>query len=399
MKTSNNLPLIVLLGAIAALTPLAIDMYLPAMPTIGKDLGASESAVQITLALYTAGFALGQLFFGPLADAFGRKPVLLFGIAAFAVTSLLCATSVDIAQLKSFRLAQGLSGAAAAVIIQALVRDMFERSEFARIMAFITLVMTVAPLVAPVLGGYVSVHLGWKAIFYGLSVFATLTLAAVYWRIPETLQAENRQPLRIGVTLRNYLKLLSNPSALGYVLCSAFSFCCMMTFLTTGPYVYIQYFGIREEHFGFYFALNIVCLSLFTVFNGKMVRKLGSATMLNIALCIQVVSGLAMVAAYFLNLGLWGTVVPVMMTVGVMSIIGSNTMACLLNNYPNMAGTASAIAGTMRFGVGACVSAIVALIPGTSSLPMALTIAVCACLSAFFYMGVARRAEMRASNE
>ncbi|WP_413111636.1 Bcr/CflA family multidrug efflux MFS transporter [Thaumasiovibrio sp. DFM-14] len=389
MRTTTNLTLIILLGAIAALTPLAIDMYLPAMPSIASDLNVSSSAVQITLTVYTASFAIGQVFFGPLADAYGRRPVLICGIALFALMSVLCALSQNIQQLTWIRGLQGFTGAAASVVIMALVRDMFERDDFARTMSFITLVMTVAPLIAPLIGGYVSVYLGWPAIFYGLALFACVVNIAVVAKIPETLSEDNRQPLRIGQTLRNYVKLLMTPVSVGYIFCGAFSFAGMFTFLTAGPFVYIDYYGIDPQHFGYYFGLNVLCLIVFTTFNGRMVKKLGSHFMLRASLTLQLIAGFLMVAGQVLQLGLWGTVIPVMMFMGNITVVGSNTNACLLSGYPKMAGTASAISGTIRFGVGAIVGAIIAVIPDATPMPMALTMATCALVSAAFYWLVA----------
>ncbi|MFA0228103.1 Bcr/CflA family efflux MFS transporter, partial [Vibrio sp. 10N.261.45.A7] len=171
--------LFLVLGAIGALTPLAIDMYLPAMPTIAKDLGVTAGEVQITLTAYTAGFALGQLLHGPLADSYGRKPVLLIGVLLFAIASMVSATTHGIEALTYIRTAQGFAGAAAAVIIQAVVRDMFDREDFARTMSFVTLVMTVAPLVAPMIGGYLALWFGWRSIFWVLAIFAVIVILAV----------------------------------------------------------------------------------------------------------------------------------------------------------------------------------------------------------------------------
>lgn len=161
---SVSLLLLIILGAIGAVTPLAIDMYLPAMPVIAQNLGVSDGLVQMTLTAYMAGFAIGQLLHGPLSDTFGRKPVMLIGLILFSVGAFICATVTSIEALSWVRAAQGFAGAAAAVVIQAVVRDMFEREDFARVMSFITIVIIIAPLIAPVLGGNLAVWFGWHEI-------------------------------------------------------------------------------------------------------------------------------------------------------------------------------------------------------------------------------------------
>ncbi|MCG7497026.1 Bcr/CflA family multidrug efflux MFS transporter [Vibrio sp. Of7-15] len=396
MNTSENpkldIVLIVILGAIAALTPLAIDMYLPAMPAIASDLGVTSGAVQTTLTAYTAGFAIGQLLHGPLADSYGRKPVLLIGAAFFALAAIVSATTTGIEALTWVRTAQGFAGAAAAVVIQAIVRDMFDREDFARMMSFITLVMTVAPLAAPMIGGYLAVWFGWRSIFWLLALIAVLVILSVLWKIPETLAAENRQPLRLGTTLRNYARLFRNPVAMGFIFSGAFSFAGMFSFLTAGAFVYIDLYGVSPENFGYFFGLNIVCLMFMTSFNGRLVKKMGSHWMLRFGLSIQLLAGVSLAVGLVLDLGLWGIVVPVMLFVGTISIIGSNTMGLLLSQYPSMAGTASSLAGTLRFGTGTVIGGIVAILPESSAWPMAFTMAACSVLSALCYWTLARKA-------
>ncbi|MBY5945854.1 Bcr/CflA family multidrug efflux MFS transporter [Photobacterium rosenbergii] len=387
-----SIQLIIILGAIGALTPLAIDMYLPAMPTIAKDLMVNPGLVQATLTAYTAGFAIGQLIHGPLADSYGRKPILIVGIILFAIAAVFCAVSGDIIELTWIRAAQGFAGAAAAVIIQALVRDMFEREDFARMMSFITLVMTVAPLIAPMLGGFLAVWFGWRSIFWVLALFAVVIGLAVATRIPETLPKEKRLPFHLGSTLRNYAKMLTTPVAVGLVFSSGFSFAGMFTFLTVGSFVYIDIYHVSTQHFGLLFGLNVVCLILMTSINGRMVKKVGSHWMLRFGLTVQLIAGLGLVCGQLLGLGLWGVVIPVMLFVGTISIIGSNTMACLLARYPHMAGTASSLAGTLRFGTGTVVGGLVALMHNNTPWPMAMTMAGCAVLSALFYWFLSREA-------
>jgi DHA1 family bicyclomycin/chloramphenicol resistance-like MFS transporter len=382
----------IVLGAIGALTPLAIDMYLPAMPAIAKDLGVSAGAVQITLTAYTAGFAIGQLLHGPLADSYGRRPVMLVGIALFAIASIVSATTNGIDALTYVRTAQGFAGAAAAVVIQAVVRDMYDREDFARAMSFVTLVITLAPLAAPMIGGHLAVWFGWRSIFWVLASFALVVIAMVLWKIPETLSAENRQPLHFRSTIRNYVQLCRAGFAMGLIFSGAFSFAGMFAFLTAGSFVYIDLYGVSPSEFGYLFGLNIVAMIAMTSLNGRFVKKVGSHAMLRFGLSIQLMAGFGLFISWLMNWGLWGTVPFVVMFVGTISTIGSNSMALLLSRYPRMAGTASSLAGTLRFGTGSVIGAIVAAMPSGVAWPMILVMSACSVLSATFYWTLGRKA-------
>lgn len=382
----------IVLGAIGALTPLAIDMYLPAMPAIAKDLGVSAGAVQITLTAYTAGFAIGQLLHGPLADSYGRRPVMLVGIALFAIASIVSATTNGIDALTYVRTAQGFAGAAAAVVIQAVVRDMYDREDFARAMSFVTLVITLAPLAAPMIGGHLAVWFGWRSIFWVLASFALVVIAMVLWKIPETLSAENRQPLHFRSTIRNYVQLCRAGFAMGLIFSGAFSFAGMFAFLTAGSFVYIDLYGVSPSEFGYLFGLNIVAMIAMTSLNGRFVKKVGSHAMLRFGLSIQLMAGFGLFISWLMNWGLWGTVPFVVMFVGTISTIGSNSMALLLSRYPRMAGTASSLAGTLRFGTGSVIGAVVAAMPSGVAWPMILVMSACSVLSATFYWTLGRKA-------
>ncbi|HHC7130500.1 TPA: Bcr/CflA family multidrug efflux MFS transporter [Vibrio parahaemolyticus] len=389
--SSLHLLLFIVLGAIGALTPLAIDMYLPAMPSIATDLGVPDSSVQITLTAYTAGFALGQLIHGPLADSFGRKPILLIGVIFFAMASILCATTADIQYLTYARIAQGFAGAAAAVIIQAIVRDRFEREDFAKAMSFITLVITIAPLIAPILGGHLATWFGWRSIFEALTLFSLIVIVLVIWQIPETLQSHHRQTWNTRTTVKNYAKLFSNPTAIGLMLSSGFAFGGMFAFLTAGSFVYIEIYGLSTDAFGYLFGLNIIAMIMMTTFNGRAVKKIGSHAMLRIALTIQLFAGLGLLVCWMFDGGLWGTVPFVVLFVGTQSTIGSNAMALLLSD-PTTVGTAASLAGTLRFGMGSLIGAFVAILPDGVAWPMVTVMSLCAILSTLLYLCLGRKA-------
>ena len=387
-----NTLLLILLGAIAAMTPLAIDMYLPAMPNIAKDLAVAESAVQMTLSVYIGAFAVGQLIHGPLADSFGRKPVLLIGIFFFAIASVLSAMVNSIETLMLARGFQGFAGAAVAVIIQAIVRDMFDREDFTRVMSFVTLIMTIAPLVGPLLGGHISVWLGWRAIFIILTAIAILIGIAVLRKIPETLSEKNKQSLRFGVVTRNYLSLFKDPVAMGLIFCSAFSFSGMFAFLTAGSFVYIDVYGVKPDHFGYFFGFNIVAMMVMTSLNGRLVKKVGSHFMLRLGLAIQFLAGVGLFVSLLIGPEFWQLVLFIALYISTLSTIGSNASGLLLSHYPKMAGTASSLSGSLRFGISSLVGGLVAVFPASITLSMVAMMAFCAAASALCYYRFGRTA-------
>ena len=251
-----TLPLLIILGAISALTPIAIDMYLPAMPAIAADFSVNAGKVQLTLTAYTAGFAFGQIIHGPLADSFGRKPVIMVGTCLFVMASIFSAYATSIESLIVLRSLQGFAGATAMVVIQAIVRDMFNKEEFVRTMAFVVLIMTVAPLIAPLLGGHVAAAFGWRAIFMVIATFAIVVMLCIYFFIPETLVREKRQTFSLHNSFRNYALLIKNKQAMCLILVGAFSFSGMFAFLTAGSFIYINQYAVDIKQVGYLFALN-----------------------------------------------------------------------------------------------------------------------------------------------
>ena len=389
-RPHSSFKIVFILGLLAMLMPLSIDMYLPALPVISAQFGVPAGSAQMTLSTYILGFALGQLFYGPMADSFGRKPVILGGTLIFAGAAVACAQAQTIDQLIVMRFFHGLAAAAASVVINALMRDIYPKEEFSRMMSFVMLVTTIAPLVAPMAGGAVLVWFSWHVIFWILALAALLASAMIFFFIDETLPAERRQKFHIRTTMGNFASLFRHKRVLSYMLASGFSFAGMFSFLSAGPFVYIELNHVSPQHFGYYFALNIVFLFIMTIINSRFVRRVGALNMFRAGLWIQFVMAIWLVLSAFTGVGFWALVVGVAAFVGCVSMVSSNAMAVILDEFPHMAGTASSLAGTFRFGIGAIVGALLSTATFNTAWPMLWAIALCATCSILFYLYASR---------
>lgn len=386
----SHLGLILILGLLSMLTPLAIDMYLPGMPMIAKEFGVSPGQVQMTLSVYVLGFAIGQLFYGPMADSLGRKPVIFWGVFVFAIVAAACAMAQNIEQLVNMRFLHGLSAAAASVVINALLRDMFTKDEFSRMMSFVMLVMTVGPLLAPMLGGVLMQLFDWQAIFWAMSLCALVAAVLVGFFIQETLPKERRQRFRLRTSLGNFATLFRHKRVLGYMLASGFSFAGMFSFLTAGPFVYIDLNGVSPQNFGFYFALNVIALVMITLINSRYVRRLGSMRMFRLGLTVQLVMGVWLLVVCTAGLPFWALVIGVAGYVGCLAMVASNAMAVIMDNFPHMSGTVASLAGTFRFGIGALVGFLLSMAPAYSAWPMVLSMVFCILAAVLSYLYASR---------
>ncbi|MTC25397.1 Bcr/CflA family multidrug efflux MFS transporter [Providencia alcalifaciens] len=391
-QRSSYLGLILILGLLSMLMPLAIDMYLPSFPAMTGYFNVDEGRIQMTLNSYIFGFAIGQLFYGPMADSLGRKPVILGGVIVFALASAACAVAESIDTFIWLRFLHGFAAAAASVVINALMRDMFTKDEFSRSMSFVVLVMTIAPLMAPIMGGEMMRWFSWHAIFWSIALAAVIAVVLVSLFIRETLPVEKRQKFHIGTTLRQFATLFRARQVLFYILASSFSFSGMFSFLNAGSFVYIDLNGVSPQHFGYYFGINIVFLFIMTTINGKFVRQFGAERMLYFGIIVQFVMGIWLLTTTALSMDFWTLVIGVAIYVSGIAMITSNSMAVILDNYPHIAGTVSSLAGTIRFSIGALVGTVLSMIPAKNAWPMVGSMVGCVALSMLFVL-LAKRAK------
>jgi len=390
------LRLIITFGLLSGLVAASVDMYLPAMPALSRALGSTTGYVQQTLSMFLLGAAVSQAIIGPLSDRFGRRNVLLVGMVLFSLASLLCTQVVNVEQLIVLRLCQALGAAAGNVVIQALIRDLYEREDAARMMSFVMGVMTIIPLLAPAVGGYLLVWSGWQAIFWCLALFGLAALLMVFYLVPETLPVEKRQSLRPLHLLRAHWHIVSHRKAMGYNLCGGFVFATMFAFITGSPFVYIEYFGVPSQYFGYLFGANILLMMCCNYLNARWLKRLGSGQLLRIGISIHVIAAVFLLLNSLTGwLGLVGIVLPCVLTVGVLGLVASNSTSAALACFDSHAGTASGVLGITRMGLGGLAGGLVGLLHNGGIVVMAAVMLLCALLSWLSLMLLVGRVERR----
>ncbi|GAA0813778.1 multidrug effflux MFS transporter [Spirilliplanes yamanashiensis] len=373
--TAQRLRLVLVLGALIAIGPLTIDMYLPALPTITEQLRATPAAVQLTLTGTLAGLALGQLFIGPMSDRFGRRRPLLAGVAVHVVASILCAIAPNLAVLGTLRVLQGLGAAAAAVIAMAIVRDLFTGLAAAKLLSRLMLVMGAAPVLAPTLGGEVLRFTDWRGVFAALAVLGVLIgLLALAW-LPETLPQARRRTDGVVGTLRTYASLLRDRRFVGLILVAGLAMAGLFAYVSGSSFVFQEQYGMDEQRFALTFGAGAVGLIAATQLNVRLLRRFTPGQILGYALAGGTV--MAFVLVFFAATGVGGLPPLLISLWSVLAFAGlafPNAPALALSRHGEAAGTASALLGAVQFGVGALAAPLVGAL-GTGAISMASVIA------------------------
>ncbi|SBS30285.1 Bicyclomycin resistance protein [Marinomonas spartinae] len=386
-----TLPVFLVLGLLAGITPLAIDTYLPSIPTIAVSLNVPVHLVQMTLSMYLIVFAVLQILFGPISDAIGRRKVVVAGLSFFIVGSLFCAFSNSFNTLIIGRAIQAIGGAAVAVSIPALVKDSLSTDQFAKAMSMIILVMSIAPLVAPIVGGAILTLFNWHFIFIFLALIAATAIWLFLKTIPETLHKDNRSPLSFKSALSNYGVILRKPAVVGYILAGSFQFAGLMCFVTGSSFVYIELYGVEPSHFGFLFGLNIITMMIATTINNRFVEKVGIEYLVKYTVRVLFSATVAIIIlTFFKHPPLAALVISCMLFTGCIGILGSGFMAGALKHSGKHNGSVAALAGTLRFSSGALSGVIVSLLDNGTFIPMLGTMAACGILCVITYQIVIR---------
>jgi MFS transporter, DHA1 family, multidrug resistance protein len=356
--------LLAVLALLSSFTPLSIDMYLPALPVIAVDLRGTAGDIQLTLSAFMIAFGAGQIFYGPAGDRFCRRPVILNGLVVYILASIGCGFAAEAGQLVLLRFLQGLAACGGVVLARTMVRDLAEKDQAARAMSLMMACTSIAPMLAPLIGGQVLWFLGWRAIFWTLASIGLFALVAAFFRLPETLRPEYRQPLVVSAVLRRFGELFRHRAFIGYAFTSTFMFSALLSFLSGSPFVFIEKYGVAPRAYGLIFGGMVVFMTLGSLLNAKFAPVFGAGRILRYAVIVPAVSGTAALIMGFIEarygtIGMWPFLLCFGPQIATISLIGPNSMAMALQRYPHMAGTASSLMGVMQFGIGALFGAMV----------------------------------------
>jgi MFS transporter, DHA1 family, multidrug resistance protein len=358
--------LIVLLGALAFLPAATTDMYLPSLPDVARDLATTSAGAQLTISCVLIGGALSQLFMGPLSDRLGRRRPAVVGLVAYVVVALGCVVVASIGQLVALRVLQGVVGAVSSVVAMAVIGDLYRGAEAARLMSRLWIAIAVAPILAPLAGTAVAGRWGWRAVFVALAVLGALLALAVARALPETLPPERRIPTGVRASLSGYGRLLRDRQFLALALLPGLGLAVIMSYVTGSPFVFQGEYGLSAREFALAFGLGATSMMAGSQLNASLVRRLGPVRLLRAGLPLVVVSTavLVVVAATHAG-GVLGVIVPLWVTVALLSTVISNASALALSRHPERAGTASAVIGSLQGALGGAVSPLVGLLGGT----------------------------------
>lgn len=384
---SSGLPFILILSALMAITSLSTDIYLPAMPIMAREL---HGDAELTITGFLIGFCIAQLIWGPLSDHFGRKAPLFVGLTLFVIGSAGCALSTDIIHIVFWRVFQALGACTGPMLARAMIRDLFARTRAAQMLSTLIVVMAIAPIAGPLLGGQMIRVTSWHAIFWLLAAIGGVMLMLICW-LPETLPPEKRVKASLPGAFRNYFALLKNRHFMRFTLCVAAYYVAAYAFITGSPFVYISYFGIDAQHYGWLFAVNVVGLMAVSMVNRRLVHRYPLESLLKFAVLTATVAALILALCTKLQLG---GIVMIILSVFVFfsmnGIIAATSTAAAMDAVPNMAGSASALIGSLQYGSGIISSLLLALLSDGTPWTMGWIIALFTVVSAVMAITAAK---------
>ncbi|MCO4168269.1 multidrug effflux MFS transporter [Actinobacillus suis] len=371
--------LLVILGALMAFTSLSTDVYLPAMPQMAAEL---QGNVELTVTGFLVGFAIAQLIWGAVSDRIGRKIPLYIGMVLFVIGSIGCAFSHSINEIVFWRIFQAFGACTAPLLARAIIRDLFDKSRAVQMLSTLTMIMAVAPIIGPLLGGQIVQFGNWKMIFILLAMIGIVMFFSLF-ALPETLPKEQRTSGRFWTIFRNYRQLLQNHRFMRYTLCVTFFYVGAYAFVVGSPQVYIEHFNVAPQHYGWLFALNIVGIMLFSLLNKTLSRRFALELLLKISTAIAAFASILMSLMVYFNIsGIYAVIIPIFLFFSMNGIIASCATASALDLVPTMAGSGAALIGSLQYGSGIISSLLLVCFSDGTASAMAWIIGVFALLSA-----------------
>lgn len=351
-RNEHDLRILIILSALMSFASISVDMYLPALPTLVVDLHAEMARIELTISTFLIGFSLGQLFWGPISDTYGRRVPIGVGLLIFILGSVGCAMSRTSEQILAWRVVQAFGACAGPVLARAMVRDLYARERSAQMLSVLILMMAVAPLVGPLVGGQIIHFWNWRVIFWVLAAVGFATLFALKL-LPETLAPAKRSKSSLGDTLRAYLQLAFNGKLLVYAVSGGFYYGGCYAFIAGTPFAYVDYYQLSPRFYGLIFGANIVGLMVVNFFNTRLLRRFGANEIFRFGTWIAAVSGIVLaIDAYFGWGGISGLAVPIFCYMSVSGLIIANSVASALSAFPKQAGATSSLVGAMHYGSG-----------------------------------------------
>lgn len=378
---NNRFVLILILGLLSAIGPFSIDTYLSGFPIIAQDLGVTVDYVSYTLSSFFIGISIGQMLYGPLLDRFGRKKPMLIGLTIYVLASVACALAGSIESLIGFRLLQALGGCVGMVSSRAIVRDIFPVHESAKIFSILILILGVSPMIAPTVGSYLIVQLGWHSVFWLQAGIGLFILLSVLFFLPETKQADPTLSLAPADITGTFWGIFKNPQFFTYAFAGSMVSGGIYAYVSGSPFVFMKIFGLSEQQFGWVFSLLAGGLILSSQLNNLVLRKFYSERIVKYSLGIQTGFGLLLFAAAFFGwLNMYSAIVLIFLFLSCQGFSFPNASALSLAPFSKEAGSASALMGALQMGIGSLAAALVGAISNGTTLPMTGVMAGCALL-------------------
>jgi DHA1 family bicyclomycin/chloramphenicol resistance-like MFS transporter len=363
---------IVVLGMLSTFGPISLDLYLPALPQLAAELQASTSAAQLTITACLIGLAVGQVVAGPLSDRFGRKRPLMIGLVAYALASLACAFAWSISVLLLLRLVQGLAGAAGIVIARAVARDLHEGRQLVIFFSRLVLVSGLAPVIAPVLGGQLTRIMTWRGIFGVLAGIGVVLVLAGWLGLKESLPPEKRVAGGVVATLRGFGLLVKDRFFLGVALAAGLAGASMFAYIAGGTFVLQRIYGLSPQGFSLAFGVNSVGIMTAAQVSGRLTRRMSPVRVLTAGLMVNLAGSLCLAVSVLLGLALPFLLASLFVMVSAIGLILPTSTALALSNYPERAGTASALLGLLQYLVGGLAAPLVGLAGEKTAVPLGL---------------------------